>query len=744
MASFPSSGIGGAGVSPAPSSPLSLPARAGNGEGGTPAWVALAQLHPAFASRARRDNAALAWCQSLPAAQRRKPAGRWQVAREARLPDNRTVEAVLHAGQHAALNGLTLPPGHERWSDRDRRRFLDSHELLRLFAATRAELLSGTGHGGTGVSPVNLDALACALVRERHAEWLRGAGLRCTRSTLYSVRRRLDPASPSFDGNLDRRGRPCHSSRDRERTGSARMSPAAEQLFRSLYLSPNQLCVADCWRYVRGEAAAHGWTWPGLRHVQRWVTQAIDRGARVLARKGPKRFAADCQPKIERSLDDVLAGDAWVLDGRKLDLMARVPCRRAGWRRARLVLTGVMDVRSRLLVGWDIAATENSDGILRGVRQALLDWGAPLEATIDNGEAYKAALGVSLDAENVGNIFAALGVTVHRALAYSAWSKPIEPRWRVLKDGFDRWCLSFWGGSAAERPHDVQDWSRRRVDLLPTLDQVREQFALFLREAHAREITGSGTLGLTPNLIAEQFRGQVRRVDAALVDALCGRTTRELTVGRDGVSWQGIGYLPEPEQLARLQGQRVRLRLDPARADRVGICSLAGRLLCWAVARRLRGATREQLREAQRETARYKRIIREQLPARDYLLHTPAHQVLATKAAHAAARESELRAALPPPPDPTVTIVRADVLHPTRDRERAGTVRAACERDSNRVRTGFEVLADRLQPLRPAPPALDPFAILAALPDNGTPLPRGEDRLEGGLDPFATLVAEAG
>ena len=125
-----------------------------------PSFVPLTDLVPAFpgpTSNARRQ-AAQRWALALATrGQARKLAGRWDVSPDARLPDGLTVAAYLKTGRAEQLAGFKLPPGHRRWSDSDRQRFLNSHELLKLFdscignEATRQrgnEISSGCGEVG--------------------------------------------------------------------------------------------------------------------------------------------------------------------------------------------------------------------------------------------------------------------------------------------------------------------------------------------------------------------------------------------------------------------------------------------------------------------------------------------------------------------------------------------------------------------------------------------------------------------
>jgi len=500
-------------------------------------------------------------------------------------------------------------------------------------------------------------------------------------------------------------------------------TPEAWDLFKSLYLQANSLKLAKCWRYVRGEVASHGWSWPSLTWCRAKAKAKFPLGVRTYTRKGPRAAEAECVPKIERDYEEIAAGDWWVLDGRTLDSTIKVPDDRREWREARAVVTGVLDLRSRSL-RLDVRATECSDGILSGIKQALLAWGSCTDALADNGEAYDGAIGSPrgsawhrryLDDPQIGSVFAQLGVQVHHSIPYHAWAKPIESIWNKLKEDFDRWLWHFRGGSPAERPEGRCAEIRRNIDDLPTEAELRDLLDIWLGEYHATEQSGRGTRGLCPNLVMERYRAELRPISPSFAEFLCRRTIcrkgepRRFKVHRDGVHWNHADYGAWDEAVWKLHGQQVLVKIDPDLADRVLLCDVAGRPLATAYNRQLAGTTQEHRREAHRKQDQARRIMREAAPARDYLRETPTRQVLLAKRRHAQAREKVARASLPalePEQQPVVTLVRpdlaaaADQLAKREQARQAARQPAQALRDgttgqSNAALTGFERLAEK-------------------------------------------------
>lgn len=489
-------------------------------------------------------------------------------------------------------------------------------------------------------------------------------------------------------------------------------TPEAWELYKSLRMNRNGLKHMHCYRFVAGEGQQHGWRVPGEGWFRKEWKRQIPRGAEVLHRCGPRAFEAKCTPKMDRDFEEIGAGEWWCLDGRTLDSMGRVPDARCDWRPRRPVVTGVLDMRSRALK-LDVRMTECSDGILAGIKQALVAWGAPRHVIADNGTAYKAAVGSPrgsawhrrfLQDPRIGSCFAQLNVEVHNSTPYHPWAKQVESGWNKVKEGFDRWLwLSFWGGKPDERPEGRAQEVKRRVDELPTEDELRELLAIWLEEYHATPQGGRGTCGYSASIVMEQYRDQVRPVSAELANMLCRRLIEKpVKVGQAGVCWNGHYYGQWDEKVWTLQGREVLRRVESDRCDRIELCELNGKPLCYAHQNQLFGASQEHRREAHRKQQRYRRMMKEYGPAFDYLAQTPTQQVMEIKRTHAKAREAEQRKVLPPAPTPDVVLVRPDLEQAAQELERGEqrrqqkqAVRAAVEGSSTRRQTAMEKLANR-------------------------------------------------
>ena len=544
-----------------------------------------------------------------------------------------------------------------------------------------------------------------------HGSFAAQHGLSCKRSAMLRYRVR-GQRGELVDGR-------CNSGR-RGKEHDARLL----DVVRETVLHPNKFSAADAHGRQLQRAAELG-----VEPLSPWAVRNCIRelpdAAKVLAREGPRAFAAKAEPKGTLDYSKLPAGDWWCLDGRVADVMVRVSDARGRWKATRPTVTAVLDVRSRKFLAVDVRATENSDGILAGIRAALRD-GAPSDVTLDNGKAYRRATGARrrvawrklyFDDPRVDGVFAALGVVVHQSLPYQGWAKIIESIWRSMKKRCDRWHRAFWGGSPAERSHVAEELVKYHVDELPTPDEFSEHVLIAVDEHNATVKEGSGMSGLTPALAFEQYRGTVRRVEPEVVDLVaCPVDTKPHRVGRDGITYRNLRYTLDAEDLVKLQRREVWVRADIERAGSIILCDQQGRPQCQAVQERLYqvGATQEDLREAMKRKRRVRRAAKAYLRERDFLLETTTGQVLRAKRDRALAKEAELRAQLPAPAEPAVTLVRPDLADAAKKLRRKPARRAvaaatAVEAASNDVQSARERLA-RLAEIGPAVPSAGPIS----------------------------------
>lgn len=646
--------------------------------------------------------------------------------------------ALAHAHSASAASprpaGPDAPAAHGHWSAADWRRHADTRALLRAWDEFRAarparpqgELVAlfaaapAADLGLESTTPGALGPPSAAAGGVTVAAWAAGRGLAVSPRTLTRYAARL-----ARDGNVDRRGR-------RSADGAAPLTPAAWELFKSLWLAPQRRTVALCWEVVAIEARRLRWDWPALRTIQERVRAELPPFFADYYRLGAERWARRHAQRIDRDLSSVRANERWVGDHARLDFLAL----HAG-RPLRPWLTAWQDQRSRMIVGWLITCQPDTDTITSAFSAGVLAYGAPLEVTLDNGKDYRAAGFSGGKARRLDetkhrcvSVCAAVGVRARFCLPYEPGSKCIESWFATLHERFDKLYDSYCGRDPQHRPEDLYDRLRAGGVELPTLDRVRADFARYLEAFHGRPHSGDGMDGLSPREAFARCDPIPRRTaPRALLEELLKRTVK-VTVTRRGVRHNGVYYGQAEERLWPLRGREVLLALDPGHAEFVDVRDLEGRPVCRAYQQRLRGVDQADIREARRRQKQARKLVRAIGPAYRDAARDVVDLALESQAVHA----DRLRAAVgaecggpgvpaersdssPGPPRPLALLPAAATLVDLLPDPEAAPAEQADPLDG---------WPDDAPP--PEPPAADP---LDALPDlGGDAAPRRADPLD--------------
>jgi len=303
----------------------------------------------------------------------------------------------------------------------------------------------------------------------------------------------------------------------------------ATELFEALALCPNGLSVALAHRLTHGSAKQRKWAWPeSARATQKWWAARKDIAGEALARQGSRAWGHRFSPWIEQSYDGLRPGDMFVADSHECGYLVR-----EGPHVFRPWLVCVMDVGSRLIVGWELIRQPHEDAILAALRRALLDACVPHTLKVDNGREYGATLlvgktsrrlrrlmGDRLTEDQVAEtvfleqhkvdstrpewrgLLPELGTRVVFALPFNARAKAVERFFRRLIEEFARLQRTYCGKANLDRPEILADieraaeWNRKdktltarqRRDLgdVPTLEESREALGRWIGDAYNR------------------------------------------------------------------------------------------------------------------------------------------------------------------------------------------------------------------------------------------------------------------
>jgi hypothetical protein len=476
----------------------------------------------------------------------------------------------------------------------------------------------------------------------------------------------------------------------------------------ALRLHPNQLKMTggvSIFAYCAAKAAREGKLWTGKADAfAARLKEAVPAAYRKLGQRGEWEFERDCVPKLVRDRSRFACGEGASLDGRDSDQLVRVPASRGGWRPIRATEVVFFDVASGFPLGWHIAAHETADATLLAIRHTHDRCGLPRYVESDNGKGFVCAFGsgrrrkwAAADVRRLHALCEYLRIEVDHKTPRHAWKKSAESRFSAIKE-IDRLSGHFIGGSPAERPEDVLRRVKKDTTELPTLDEFRRQRAADY-ELYAD--TPSPALGgLTRRQYFEAHRGAVRKVDPDFVAFACCRLiggVKGRIVRRDGIEYGGMKYGRTSEEVHRLHGRRVWLRVDPTDVSAIWLCDQRGGPLCLAERSDLIGATPEHLREAHQRLARMRKAARLFVAEHAFFRGTKIEQVKSVLAEHRRAEAAEY-ARLHALAEPAVQLVVASEHTPLVKRARAAQRRAELRRTlqneaiSNPTQTGLDLL----------------------------------------------------
>lgn len=578
------------------------------------------------------------------------------VAREVKPEGGGKARWLVREDADASLAAVQFP--HQMTAGAD----LRSHpEAKRHQAARRLEVLRLWGEARKGGFTLGFTEQQVTAQFCQRMELDRG--IRVSRRTLYGWERlyRKGGLAALIDGRGGKLGDDDPADAD----------PFLDEV-RRLYLSLRRPSLALCHEVASLKAAEQGWTVRSYKAAQRHLEKVPPAVVRKL-RLGDEAYTNDAQPWIERDYSTLRSNEVWCGDHHQCDVIVNAGTIAAP-RLVRPWITAWEDCRSRKIVGWRVFDHDpNQDTILLAFRDAVLEHGVPEHVYIDNGKDYdcyalngrtkkdrwaKRTVKVSIDAAGVGGLFGELGVSVTHCEPYHGQSKPIERWFRTLEE---RYCVSYdtyCGSSPGKKPEDLQQHLERGH--APLLTDFAASLALWVRDGyHARPHAGDSMDGRTPDAVFAACLETKRTARADLLDLLLQKRTQPVKVTQNGVTWEGLRYGQHAPELHALLGEEVFLRVDPDDVSRVTVWQIDGRFVCRAQAntRVPFFADAQDLRAAQQEKRRHRKLTREYVEARPRLHEDLTDRVIRS----AAARARERRANDPdqPPPGPTLQPVRS-------------------------------------------------------------------------------------
>lgn len=375
--------------------------------------------------------------------------------------------------------------------------------------------------------------------------------------------------------------------KERDATGAVALAPRDAALARPvvpewvpsfwrLWAQPQKMSIAHCLDRLAGLLPANVAA-PSYDQVKRFLRQmsVIDRNR---GRVGPRQLKT-MRAYVTRDFGDLWPTAIYVADGHTFDAEVAHPIHGQPFRPE---VTVVVDVATRVIVGWSIGIVENTWGVADALRHACETWGVPALWYVDRGKGFNNAY---FDGPQTG-FLARLGVHKENSLPYSSQARGVVERVhqsclvRAAKD-LPTYIGAKMDEEAKHRVHkltraDIRMIGRSR--LLMSFDDFREYVGAQVAGYNGRR---HSELGMSP---LDRWEKLLRDQPDTTIDRLAPeeaadlfRPTVERVARRGQVElWTNIYFLRD---LEHHHGETVQVGFDLHDASQVWVRDQAGRLI---------------------------------------------------------------------------------------------------------------------------------------------------------------------
>ena len=340
--------------------------------------------------------------------------------------------------------------------------------------------------------------------------------------------------------------------------------------FKNLYLVEGAPSLKSCWELTLGYAMktfnAKKSTFPSYMAFKRRLDREVPKQSIYLARQGYSAWNRKYGSYIDRDYSSILCGKVWVSDHAQIDVACFTPEGNVvfPW------VTAWRDYKSGKWLGWLLQYNHpNSDHIFQTFYYAAETYGLPSDVIIDNGKDYRSKdfaggrknIKVDVSEPKTTSMLGELGVEVNFALPYNAQTKPIERDFLKIKELLSKHCIGYRGGNVVERPEKLADEIKKGK--IMHFDDFKRIFDDFIVNVlNKRPSMGKNLNGLCPDeLFNQEFTEKITPSKDAL-KLFCMRTSRNFTIGRNGIKDNSLGITYWNDWLISQTGVKVYLRRD--------------------------------------------------------------------------------------------------------------------------------------------------------------------------------------
>ena len=357
-----------------------------------------------------------------------------------------------------------------------------------------------------------------------------------------------------------------------KRAGQTKIEKEWMEKYEALYLTEGKPSVYSCWLQVLGfarkltpETDVQSFPSPSTFDYQ--LKKSYPASAIYLARHGEHKWNRKYGNFIERDSSETKPGECYVSDHAQIDVAVQLPNGKVcyPW------LTAWSDFKSQKFVGWLLhPEAPNSDHIFQSYYNSCKEHGVPTDVYLDNGKDYRCKdfaggreyyVKVEVDENKAKPALLKMGVTPHFAIPYNAQSKNIERLFLKVKEWFSKHAAGYRGGHIKERPEKLEK-EIKNGSIFNWDDYVRI-FDDFIVNIH-NEATSKGKdlKGMSPNELWEKERIAPRMMSTDALKLFCMRSSKVVTIGRNGVRDSELDCYYWEEWMAGYKGEKVFFKRD--------------------------------------------------------------------------------------------------------------------------------------------------------------------------------------
>jgi hypothetical protein len=341
--------------------------------------------------------------------------------------------------------------------------------------------------------------------------------------------------------------------------------------FKAAYLTEGAPSLRSCWLrtlgYAKGlDSSITAASFPSPRTFLRRLERDTPKNAIYLARHGREAWNRKYGTYIDRDYANLKPGECLVSDHAQVDVAVLLPSGKVcfPW------VTAWRDFKSGKWLGWHHhSEPPNSDHIFQSFHRAVRDYGLPTDAYMDNGRDYRCrdfAGGrshhrLSIDESRATTMLGLLGITPRFSLPRNAQAKTIERDFLKCKEWFSKHMPGYRGGNVQERPGKLNTEIKTGA-ILPWAEYQTLMNTFITGVLNRMPVNGKIHKGQSPDSLWASERTEARMVSPDALKLFCMRTSRSLTIGRNGVRDTEAGVTYWAEWMSGIKGERVYLRRD--------------------------------------------------------------------------------------------------------------------------------------------------------------------------------------